>query len=208
MTKLLILVCLSAASLSAASINLCSDLLNEGNQVTATNVGITANPAWAQPGACGHWISFDNTGDGGVVLSNSDVSQSPTSVFFESFFLGSNRTGTVTIWADDTARVRLVNALNPGNGLMLVDANPIQDGACAAGTIACEPLEGFTVALDQHLAAGMNTLYIDAYQRGGGPFAIMYTGSANSTLTPEPGTYALLGSGLVGLWFARRRKVS
>jgi hypothetical protein len=103
---LLVLVCLSVVSLSAAPINLCSDLLNEGNNITAANVAVTANPAWALENGCAKWISFDNTGDGGSVLANADTAGPPTTVFFESFVLGSNRTGTITIWADDTARVR------------------------------------------------------------------------------------------------------
>jgi hypothetical protein len=211
MTRLFLFVFLSAASAWAAPINLCSDLVDEGNNSTGVNVAVVANPAWAVEDGCAKWISFANTGDGGSQVANADTAGPPTTVFFENFILGSNRTGTVTVWADDTARIRLVNSLNPGDasagGILLAQANPVQDGACAAGGIACEPHEGLTIVLDSHLTAGLNTLYIDAYQRGGGPFAIMYTGQADSTMIPEPGTYVLLGTGLVGFWLARRRKI-
>ncbi len=206
-SKWLVIAFASLGSLSASSVNLCSDLSSEGNNISGSNVDVTPHPAWAPEGRCGQWVSFRNTGfEGEVVTPNAAIPGDPTAVFFEDFVLGAGElSGSVTVWADDTAAVRLVNSLNPGTGVELKAANPIQDGACADGPIACEVGEGFTITLDQFLAEGKNTLYVDAYQRGGGPFAVMYSGSAQNVI-PEPGTYALLGTGLIGLWLARRRR--
>jgi hypothetical protein len=97
----------------------------------------------------------------------------------------------------------LVNSLYP-SGLFLKAANPVQDSYCAAGPIACEATEGWTGVLDGLLVQGANTFYIDAYQRGRGPFGVMYHGSVESV--PEPAALLLVGLGLVGLSTLRRQR--
>src|SRR5688572_12858225 len=115
----------SVAAMSAAPINLCSDLSSEGNNITQANVFITPHPAWQPNGGCGQWISFDNTGVGPGAISppnDTDVTDiaDATATFHEEFILGNlGGTGSLSVWADDTTRVRLVNSLNPGDGFTL-----------------------------------------------------------------------------------------
>jgi hypothetical protein len=196
-----------AATAPAATLNLNSDLVNEGNNITGTNVYINPHPAW-QPNGLGKWISYANTGEPGTVSppNQSDINGTPTAIFHEDFVLGGIGNGSFTVWADDTTRVLLVG---PGGEDLLKEANPVQDGACASGPIACQPLEGFTINLT-NLIAGNYTIEFETYQRGGGPFGLMYEGSISydegQTGVPEPGTYALMGAGLLGLGFLRRKK--
>jgi hypothetical protein len=56
--------------------------------------------------------------------------------------------------------------------------------------------------------SGENTLTIAAYQRGGGPFGVLYQGEATSgSQAPEPESTVPLGVALIGigLWRNRRR---
>jgi hypothetical protein len=136
-------------------------------------------------------------GPGAVAAPNS--ASEPRTIFTEQFFLpGTVNSGSVRIWADDTASVQL-------DGVQMGPAaNILLDGACAAGPIGCEPLEFADISLDG-LSQGAHVLSLSVYQVGGSVFGLLYSGSALSinpietTATPEPGAIFLLGSGLTGL---------
>jgi methylmalonyl-CoA mutase cobalamin-binding subunit len=156
--------------------------------------------SWVSYAATGHYqLSPPNVADS-IILPNPNP---PTATFYEYFTLTHNAIGgKVTFWADDTARIYLESK---AGAILLREANPIQDSACAAGPIACEPLEGFEYVVGA-LAPGDYRFRIEAYQRGSGPFGVMYTG-AIMTDAPEPGTIALFGAGLaVVAWGASRRR--
>jgi hypothetical protein len=157
------------------------------------NVVITPVGAWAVPPDAGaSWISYADTGAGGSSPSNSTV-VTFTQLFTLPFHVN---TGSVTVWADDTAEVFL-----DGVSVFPLNVNP-QDSACLTGPIACQQNEGGLIDLSG-LAAGNHTLAITAYQLHGDGFGVLYDGSVESV--PEPGTLILLGAGIVALG-ARRRK--
>ena len=114
--------------------------------------------------------------------------------------------GSISIMADDTATVLL-------NGTLLADYESTSDDSHCANTvpvgqgISCGG--GYTISLaGLNLVHGVNTLTIVDLQAGtggsGDAAGVDYLGRI--TMAPEPGTWVLLGSGLLGLLFLARRQ--
>jgi hypothetical protein len=192
----------------ATTITFSSDLLNEGNNINSIGANQCVAPvgAWATlpAGAC--WVSFSNTGQGGVSPPNTTIGGTPTAVFTESITLpyGDN-SGWFQGWADDTMSVTITNALHPG-GLLLHPANDVWAPNCTGQPIGCVQGMDWRGTLDNTiLSQGVNTFSMSAYQLWGDGFAVAYQGEVNST--PEPATTALIGFGLIGLGALRFRKL-
>jgi hypothetical protein len=169
---------------------------NLGNDVL-----ITPHSAW-NPNGAGLWISYADTGVGGsvsppnasdpITLPNPTA---PTATFFLTFSLPyAGNSGTLSVWADDTARVWV-------DSILLIDANPTQGSACADAPVSCTTANGAVLSLSG-LAQGDHTLRFDVYQRGNGPFGLQYEGFIESV--PEPAAFMLLGAGLAALFLRRR----
>lgn len=196
-------LCLSVA-LPAATLPFGSDLLNESNSVTGANVAIQPHSAWAVL-APWQWISYANTGAGPGAVSppNTNANKGPTASFFE-ILPRTTSFVRLTVFADDTAAVYLIDQSHP-SGLLLAPANWRQDGACAAGPIGCQPGEGLLLEFAVN-RFGPALLRFDVFQRGKGAFGLLYGGSANVTETPEEATVLLVGAGLVWLLWRQGRK--
>ena len=168
-----------------------SDLTNEGNPRTGWNISIQTVPAWQTPPPGTSWVSFANTGAGGFSPPNtSQVPEQPTASFWEVLYVhqpdgrnGRHRgehQGFLTVWADDTAQVRLVNSKYPQGGIVLSSAKTRGDDYCVKGKIGCEPKEGKRINLTPHLTHGWNILWFDVYQLWGDGFGLMYQGEYKS----------------------------
>jgi len=226
-------------TLSAGVITINSDLTNEPNNggpsgTAGSDVAIPVSPVWVSAGTGYMWISYANTGcntfnpvNGRCAEQVSPAGPSgpitgpgavaPTAIFYKTFTLpNAFNTGTIQVWADDTARVWLdtgrVSSGDGSSGTMLIEANPHLGGNCANAPIGC--LQGMDAVFafgnvgpgnynyQGNLGAGTYTLVIDAYQLvGGSPFGVMYSGSIDSegSAVPEPASYLLMGLGLAGV---------
>jgi hypothetical protein len=68
------------------------------------------------------------------------------------------------------------------------------------------PDEWFVYSLNHLVSSGFWS-FVNTFQRGGGlSHVVIYGGERNDTNVPEPTTLGLLGLGLIGLGFARRKK--
>jgi hypothetical protein len=224
-TSLLSMAGFLTASAWAGTLTLNSDLISEGNnQTNGQNMFITPHPAWQPNGAGAKWISYTvdpanplaETGNSPFLVSPPNTgdpitvpgANAPTAIFHEDFTLptvASIGNATVTVWADDTSRVWLIG---PNQSMTLLkDANAFQDGACAAGPIGCEPQEGAALNFASLLTGpGNYQLQFDVYQRGGGPFGLLYQGSVDFKEAPEPATWGMMVAGLACAVLPRLRR--
>jgi PEP-CTERM motif len=196
----------------------------ETNNKTGNDVIITdPDPTWAPSGTTADgnpyvWVSYADTGFKACLPGNSNpapcppnttVTGTPSAIFAKSFDLpNSFNTGSLSIWADDTAAVYLNGPGFDNVELMAPDGN--LGAHCASGVIGCMAGNDATFNFgngsgDISLPAGVYTLVIDVYQLGGGPFGVMYGGEINSNSVPEPASYALFGLGLFGLMIVAPR---
>jgi len=202
---------------------------NFANGMTGATVAATPVSLWATAPPDAQWISYADTGcSAGTVNCNFGPTQPPavnapltgsniTDVIYQTFTVGGAATGSLQVWADDTATVWLESGtvtgasgdtgFNDTNATLLMAGNPNQGPNCASGPIGCLSQNGATISLST-AAAGTYTLVFDIYQRvTDTPLGVLYAGSVTTTsAAPEPGTYMLMGLALTGFGLAAKRR--
>ncbi len=148
------------------------------------NVG--TGGVWAAPTGSSSWVS-NNPGNypGGSNVEPAGLYEYATT--FTDLSPGTS-SGTLTVLADDTASVYL-------NGdLIAAAAGPATAGTCDSTTPNC------TVPATYNLSGfidGTNTLSFSVLQEHGAAEGLDFSGTVSTSVTPEPNSLLLMGTGLL-----------
>lgn len=186
---------------ASSAANTTNDSVTQGLVNAGPTMNIDPNPQWAPALAGSNWISYAITGnpsDPGYYV----VAPNGTSVTFSQTFTvdGPVTGGTLSVMADDTTSIVL-------NGTTIFSA--ALGGSyptCSSVPVGCLSSTAENIDLTPFIGLfntnGPNTLSFQVFQENGVSFGLDYAGTID---TPEPGMLAMLGLGLVGLFFVGRR---
>jgi hypothetical protein len=206
----LLLVLLIAGTLSADTIYFAStpNSGTDGNFTSASDIAITPDAHWAPAQNGAEWVSFEQTGIGGIVLPNSIGINDPGAVFYQSVndYNGTSLDLNFTLWCDDSCGVYLIgpNGLDEQLAAPSFLQGPTGTYCAPAPAITCD---GHGTTFNLILNPGPYALQFADYQTGLGPFGVMYYGTVTDNSqpapVPEPGSVWLLGAvGVILLGFS------
>ena len=150
-----------------------------------TSYSIQANGPWAEPTGASTWVSNnpDNSPDGGHVEPTGSYDYYST---FTDLTPGTS-SGTITVLADDTASVYL-------NGVLIAAAaSPATNGTCDSGTPNCTVPAVYDLT---NFVDGTNVLSFSVLQEHGSAEGLDFSGTVNTSVTPEPNSLLLMATGL------------
>lgn len=200
--KLFLFTVLLTGLLSAASINFGTGVAGgtEGNHIVRSNFPTTfvnfptiVAPAWHAPIGTSIWESVHVDSLNPPIINGTLVD-----FYFLFQVVGVPISGTVDILVDDSAEVVF-------NGTTLINNWGSQQGEhCAATLPNCVTVT--TLSLTTLMLSGANRLDVYVEQDAGYQYGLDVFGTATSSGVPEPATYGMLGTGLLGLGLLKRRK--
>lgn len=163
---------------------------------TAPTYSIGTGGVWASPLGNSSWVS-ENAGN---YPGGNSVEPTGSYVYYTTFTDDTPGTssGSITLLADDTASVYL------NNTLIALAAGPATAGTCDSSTPNCTVPATYTLSGFQ---TGTNVLVFDVLQEHGSAEGLDFSGTVNTSVTPEPNSLLLLGTGLLamgGLLYSRR----
>jgi len=127
-----------------------------------------------------------------------------------SYTVTRDRAGTSTLTSTPGLNVTLMGANTPVLDIAVASLSAVSAGGAVSNSSATS--SGFQGLLNMPISMLTATVSFDAFSTDGNSTRFSGTGAvilnASSSVIPEPSTYALLGTGLVGLLVVSRRRRS
>ena len=146
---------------------------------------IQTGGVWANPTGSSSWVSNNAKNYPG----GSNVEPTGAYDYYSTFtdLTPGTSSGTITVLADDTASVYL-------NGVLITAAaSPATTGTCDSSTPNCTLAETYDLS---GFIEGTNVLSFSVLQEHGSAEGLDFSGTVNTSVTPEPNSLLLMGTGL------------